>query len=141
MAFVKVPKDLTKVKNKILFNLTKRQLICFALAGVVGIPFYLFIKRFTGTDIAAILMITLMLPFFLLALYEKDGMHLETMIRNYIRVKYIYPPTRPFRSENQYQLLQEQVKGKGEIRVEQKPEKEKRKKAGNRKAGKQRKRL
>ena len=29
MAFVSVPKDLTKVKNKIIFNLTKRQLICF----------------------------------------------------------------------------------------------------------------
>ena len=27
MAFVSVPKDLTKVKNKIIFNLTKRQLI------------------------------------------------------------------------------------------------------------------
>ena len=28
MAFVSVPKDLTKVKNKIILNLTKRQLIC-----------------------------------------------------------------------------------------------------------------
>ena len=32
MAFVSVPKDLTKVKNKIIFNLTKRQLICFGIA-------------------------------------------------------------------------------------------------------------
>ena len=31
MAFVSVPKDLTKVKNKIIFNLTKRQLICFGI--------------------------------------------------------------------------------------------------------------
>lgn len=29
MAYVNVPKDLTKVKTKVLFNLTKRQLICF----------------------------------------------------------------------------------------------------------------
>ena len=28
MAYVSVPKDLTKVKNKVAFNLTKRQLIC-----------------------------------------------------------------------------------------------------------------
>lgn len=40
MAFVSVPKDLTKVKNKIIFNLTKRQLICFGIAAAVGVPFY-----------------------------------------------------------------------------------------------------
>ncbi|RHT37082.1 PrgI family protein, partial [Firmicutes bacterium AM29-6AC] len=28
MAYVPVPKDLTKVKTKVMFNLTKRQLIC-----------------------------------------------------------------------------------------------------------------
>ena len=32
MAFVPVPKDLNRVKTKVMFNLTKRQLICFALA-------------------------------------------------------------------------------------------------------------
>ena len=40
MVFVSVPKDLTKVKNKIIFNLTKRQLICFGIAAAVGLPFY-----------------------------------------------------------------------------------------------------
>lgn len=36
MAFVSVPKDLTKVKNKIILNLTKRQLICLGIAVAVG---------------------------------------------------------------------------------------------------------
>ena len=31
MPYVPVPKDLTKVKTKLAFNLTKRQLICFSL--------------------------------------------------------------------------------------------------------------
>ena len=31
MAYVTVPKDLTKVKSKVVFGLTKRQLICFCL--------------------------------------------------------------------------------------------------------------
>ncbi len=44
MAFVSVPKDLTKVKNKIIFNLTKRQLICLGIAAAVGLPFY-FLSR------------------------------------------------------------------------------------------------
>ena len=38
MPYVPVPKDLTKVKTKLAFNLTKRQLICFSLAGLVGLP-------------------------------------------------------------------------------------------------------
>ena len=29
MAYVNVPKDLSKVKSKVLMNLTKRQLVCF----------------------------------------------------------------------------------------------------------------
>ena len=32
MAYVNVPKDLSKVKSKVLFNLTKRQLVCSAAA-------------------------------------------------------------------------------------------------------------
>ena len=32
MAFVPVPKDLNRVKTKVMFNLTKRQLICLGSA-------------------------------------------------------------------------------------------------------------
>ena len=35
MAFVSVPKDLTKVKNKVVLNLTKRQLICLVIAASI----------------------------------------------------------------------------------------------------------
>ena len=73
MPYVPVPKDLSRVKNKIAFNLTRRQLVCFALAGAVGIPFYLFSRSAIGTDAAALCMIGLMLPFFAVGMYEKDG--------------------------------------------------------------------
>ena len=61
MPYVPVPKDLSRVKNKIAFNLTRRQLVCFALAGAVGIPFYLFSRSAIGTDAAALCMIGLSL--------------------------------------------------------------------------------
>ena len=41
MAYVKVPKDLSKVKTKVALNLTKRQLIGFSIAGLLGFPVYL----------------------------------------------------------------------------------------------------
>ena len=38
MAYVPVPKDLTKVKTKVAFNLTKRQLVCFGGGALIGVP-------------------------------------------------------------------------------------------------------
>ena len=37
MAYVPVPKDLNRVKTKVMFNLTKRQIVCFSLALAVGV--------------------------------------------------------------------------------------------------------
>lgn len=50
MAFVSVPKDLTKVKNKIILNLTKRQLICLGIAAAVGLPFYFLARGLIGSS-------------------------------------------------------------------------------------------
>ena len=46
MPYVQMPKDLTKVKTKVAFNLTKRQIICFGLAVVCAVPTY-FLTRET----------------------------------------------------------------------------------------------
>lgn len=99
MAYVPVPKDLTKVKTKVALNLTKRQLIFFSLAAVVGIPFYLFMRKPIGSSIAAILMVTIMLPFFFMAMYEKDGLPFEKVVANIIRQKFICPAVRPYKTE------------------------------------------
>ena len=89
MAYVPVPKDLTKVKTKVALNLTKRQLIFFSLAAVVGIPFYLFMRKPIGSSIAAILMVTIMLPFFFMAMYEKDGLPFEKVLQKKEERKYL----------------------------------------------------
>ena len=73
MAYVTVPKDLTRVKSKIVFGLTKRQLICFGGALLVGVPLYFLLRgRVTGSA-AALIMVFAMLPGLLLALYERYG--------------------------------------------------------------------
>ena len=77
MAYVPVPKDLSKIKTKLAFNLTKRQLVCFSSAAAVGLPAYLFSRGSIGNSAAMFLMIGLMLPFFFLAMYERDGLPLE----------------------------------------------------------------
>ena len=110
MAFVTVPKDLSKVKTKIALNLTKRQLICFSAAAVVGIPAYIFTRGAIGNSAAALLMIGLMLPLFALAMYEKDGMPAEAILRNFIRVRLYWPGKRPYKAENLYEIMEKGAK-------------------------------
>lgn len=103
MAYVSVPKDLTKVKNKVAFNLTKRQLICIAAGAAIGIPFYFLTRGILGNSNAATVMVLLMLPAFLFAMYEKDGMHLEEVLLHIIRVKWRRPAVRKYETENYYE--------------------------------------
>ena len=109
MAYVQVPKDLSKVKTKVLFSLTRRQLLCFTLAGIVGIPFYLLTKGILGTTLSAMIMILIILPFFLLAMYEKDGRPLEKVIWDIIQARIIRPGIRVYRTENLYRWIQDQI--------------------------------
>ena len=106
MPFVPVPKDLAKVKTKVAFNLTKRQLICFGTGGLIGVPTYIFTRGSIGNDAAALLMIGLMLPFFLFGIFEKDGQPLEKMLGYFIRSQFLVPKVRPYRTDNLYAALE-----------------------------------
>lgn len=105
MAFVPVPKDLTKVKTKVAFNLTKRQIVCFGAGGLAGIPAYIFTRGGIGNEPAALLMIGLMLPFFLFGIYEKDGQPLEQILWHVIRAQFLCEKTRPYQTENLYAAI------------------------------------
>jgi len=104
MAYVSVPKDLTKVKNKVAFNLTKRQIICFGIAAVIGLPFYFLTRGAIGNSNAATGMVLLMLPAFLIAMYEKDRMPLEKVLMNIITVRFLKPDIRCYETENLYEM-------------------------------------
>ena len=108
MAYVPVPKDLTKVKTKVAFNLTKRQLVCFGGGALVGIPLFLLLQGPLGSSSAAMCMILVMLPFFLLAMYEKNGQPLEKIVGNFLRVCFLRPKQRPYRTNNFYAVLERQ---------------------------------
>ncbi len=46
-------------------------------------------------------------PAFLFAMYEKDGMPLEKVLLNIIRVKFLNPGIRRYETENLYSVLTE----------------------------------
>ena len=86
-------------------NKDKISIICFSLAGICGVPVYLLTKAGLGTDVAATLMIIVMLPFFFFAMYEKDGFPAEKILLHIIRQKFLRPGIRVYRSQNLYDRI------------------------------------
>jgi hypothetical protein len=88
MAYVSIPKDLTRVKTKFALGLTKRQIVCFGSA--------------------AFLMLLVMLPWFLFAMYEHHGQPLEKYLRCIIAVRFTRPKIRTYQTNNLYAVAMRQ---------------------------------
>lgn len=116
MAYVPVPKDLTKVKSKFIFNLTKRQVICFGLGALVGVPLFFLTKDTIGVSLAASLMIVIMLPFFLFAMFERNGQPLEVLLMHIVQARFVRPRTRVYQTDNFYNTIEINVRNKREVK-------------------------
>lgn len=94
IAYVTIPKNLSRIQSKILFGMTKRQVICFGAA--------------------TLCMILVMLPFFLFAMYEKNGQTLDVFLGHLIQNKFILPKVRIYQTNNLYsaQVRQSQLEQK-----------------------------
>ena len=117
MAYVSVPKDLTKIKSKVMFNLTKRQIVCFGAAVLIGLPLFFLLKDTAGTTAAALCMVVVMLPLFLFAMYEKHGQPREVILRQFIEVKFIRPKERPYQTNNFYDVVIRQHRLEKEVQA------------------------
>lgn len=87
IAYVNVPKDILKIREKWFFNLTKRESITLILSGILGYSSYLFLKQYISTNalyISFISFIIFMLILFLGLYNDDDGIFLEDKIINYI---------------------------------------------------------
>ena len=114
-AYIPVPRDLTRVKTKVFFNLTKRQLICFGSAALIGVPIFFLVKGTGNVSLAALTMMIVMLPLFFLAMYEKGGQPLEVIAGHFIQAKFIRPKVRPYQTNNYYDALVRQYQLEKEV--------------------------
>ena len=103
--YISVPRDFSKVKSKVFFNLIKRQIICFSLGAMIGVPTFFLIKRFGNVTVATLGMMISMMPLFFLAMYEKNEQPLEVYIEHFIEATFKRPKIRPYKSQNYYALL------------------------------------
>ena len=116
MAYVTIPKDLSRVQSKVLFGLTKRQVICFGAAALVGVPLFFLAKGSLGTTTAALCMILVMLPFFLFAMYQRNGQPLEVFLGHLIQNKFLRPKVRIYQTNNLYSALVRQSQLEQEVK-------------------------
>ena len=114
-SYIPVPRDLTKVKSKVAFNLTKRQLICFCIAAAIGVPTFFLLKKIGDSTFAAMGMMIVMMPLFFFAMYEKNGQSLEVFLHHFIQATFIRPKIRPYKTDNYYAALMRQEKAEKEV--------------------------
>ena len=113
--YISVPRDLSKVKTKVFMNLTKRQLLCFGAAALIGVPVFFLLKASGNLSLAAMGMMIVMLPLFFLAMYEKDGQPLEVVVKHFIDAKFRRPKVRIYKTQNYYALLEKQYDVEQEV--------------------------
>lgn len=77
---VRVPKEITEYKEKILFGLSIRQLICFGSAITLGIGSYYFISKYINQNLASYIVILETIPLFALGFFKKDGFTFEKYV-------------------------------------------------------------
>ena len=116
MLTAEIPADITGIKHRVMFKLTRRQLICFGGGALAGVPLFLFLKNYVDVTVATTAMMLVMMPCFAFGLYEKNGQPLEVVLRHMIETRYLRPRKRLYRTENVYSILEAQHQLKKEVR-------------------------
>lgn len=100
-----------------MFGLTKRQLICFGTAALIGVPLFFLLRNTVGSSTATACMIVTMLPLFLLAMYERNGQPLEVILGQIVQTVFLRPKERPYVTDNFYAAVERQMRMEKEVKA------------------------
>lgn len=104
---VRIPKEITEYKEKVLFGLSIRQLVCFGAAIAISIGSYLLLTKVLGIsmDVASYVIIIEALPLMAIGFIRKNGLTFEKYAALFFRHRF-GQQTRPYKTE----LLIDQLK-------------------------------
>ena len=121
---VDIPKELKSIKSKLFFGLTKRQLIGFGIAAVLGIGMFLMLKGISS-DVAMYGLFLMSAPVIFITIFTKDGLPAEEWIKLWIEYNYISTPKRYFKVSKknvwlakERKIFKERSKSNGEKPIE-----------------------
>jgi len=87
---VRIPKEITEYQEKILFGLSIRQLISFAIALTAGVATYLLTAKLWGDDLAGYIVIVEVMPIFAIGFIRINGFSFEKYLGLMIRHMFGY---------------------------------------------------
>ena len=107
MAYIKLPSDIGKIKNKVAVGMTARQLICIGSGLATATPTMLAFRAALELEnnMALVVLMVTLAPFAILAFYEKDGLFFEDVMRHRLRKMFYYPRRRVYKQENRYEFM------------------------------------
>lgn len=102
MIAVRIPEEIRKYKEKIMFGLNARQLISTIIAFLVCVPLYWFGRKLIPDDILSWFIIAVALPLVGIGFFRFNGMPLEKFFVAFLKFELLYPQKRKFKSENAF---------------------------------------
>lgn len=107
MKYIRVPKDINAIKEKLFFNLSKRQALSFLIGAICGFPVYYLTKGIDLT-LAVVLMFIAATPALVWGMFERNGLHIEDyakLIKNYLKTDKI----RRYETNSPYRLIEDEI--------------------------------
>ena len=108
-ARTKLTKNLEEVEVKLLFGMTKRQLIFFLIGGVIGFIVYMITNPIIGLKLSLMLFTLIILPFIVIGFIKIDNIGLEKYIYNYLKRKN-NSKLRVYKIENNFRKIIKTIK-------------------------------
>ena len=106
--YVKIPKDLNDIKEKFIMGFTKRQVICFGIGLVIGLPVFFLTRTALGMSGAIFAMGACAAPAILCGLYRKNGVFLEKQAK-FIYEYFTRPRKRYYKTTNIYECIERHI--------------------------------
>ena len=106
--YIQIPKDLNEIKEKFMFGLTKRQVVCFAIGFAIGLPVFFMTKAILGLSGAIFAMGVCAAPAIICGIYKKNGVYFEQQLKSMIPY-FKKPRKRIYRTTNVYESIERQI--------------------------------
>ena len=109
MIAVRIPDEIKKYKEKIVWGLTARQIISLLLAGFICVPLYWYGRKFIPEDLLSWIIIFIAVPIGAIGFFKFNGMPMEKFAMAVFKFEFLYPRKRIFKTENAFREWQNEA--------------------------------
>lgn len=109
MIAVRIPEEIKKYKEKVMFGLNARQLIATLLALFVCVPLYYFGRNYLSDDILSWAIILIALPLVAIGFFRFNGMPMEKFAVAFLKYELLFPMKRKYKTANAFRQWQNEA--------------------------------